>query len=319
MVSTRRQLISLGSVALLGACAEQAVPSQSPGPTAPVAPTVSVGTTPPSAAPSSVTTPTPTSATPSATSATPTASSPATTLPTGGTLKAGANHSVAAAPYVYDAGSVHTWLQQGGGPGRKVAFLTFDDGPNNTLTPLMMDTLRQLGVPATFFVIGKLIAGAASLPVRAIADGHSVCLHSYSHDYKTLYPGRVGSGKAIASDFDKALAAARAALGAGYATKGYRYPGGHQSWKGLAEGDAALAARGVSWIDWNCMSGDADAARPSTAQGMVNLMASELASGPQVAVVLNHDADPTGRLTREALPGMVGWLRDHGYGFGVIS
>lgn len=236
-----------------------------------------------------------------------------------GERASGKNHNADAEAYVYSGKDVHTWLTGGGGPGHKVAFMTFDDGPNKTLTPLFLDKLRELGVPATFFVIAKLLPDFAESSKRAIAEGHAICLHSYSHDFRKLYPGGVASAQAVAADFDQAMATARQALGSDFKTQGYRYPGGHMSWKRMKPADEVLAQRDAWWIDWNAMSGDADRARPSTAEGMVRLMASTLTQNPQVAVVLNHDADPTGRLTLQALPGMVNWLRSKGYSFGIIA
>jgi len=63
--------------------------------------------------------------------------------------------------------------------------LTFDDGPHAVLTPLVLDTLKQYGVRATFFVIGKNAAANPDLVRRIVAEGHSVGTHSWSHPYLT--------------------------------------------------------------------------------------------------------------------------------------
>lgn len=63
---------------------------------------------------------------------------------------------------------------------RQVA-LTFDDGPSPEVTPRVLDTLRELHVPATFFAIGQKAAAAPDLLRRVVADGHALGHHSYTH------------------------------------------------------------------------------------------------------------------------------------------
>ncbi len=333
-MSIPRRTAIFGAAALLGGCAlgapsTVATPAPvtfEPDPTYPELP--SQGPTPLGDPTPSLRSPDPTPSSVRPSSAKPSSAKPATTqprptqtLPTGGTLATGTNHSSAANAYAYTGANVQTWLRGQASAPKKLAFVTFDDGPNTTTTPRMLDTLKALGVPATFFTVGKQLASCPNwVPKRAIAEGHAVCLHSYSHDYALLYPGRSGNTANIMADFDRALSAARSALGSGYGTTAYRYPGGHMSWSNLAGADAALKQRGVTWIDWNCMSGDADKSRPSTADGMVALLTRELvaAGEPRTAVMLNHDS-AAGNLTMQALPQLVRVLRDRGYSFGVIG
>jgi peptidoglycan-N-acetylglucosamine deacetylase len=231
----------------------------------------------------------------------------------------GINHNAAAAAYAVPAATVHTWLTTKTGPATRTAFLTFDDGPS-VITPQVLDTLKQLGVPATFFVIGRYLELNPAITQRAMAEGHAICLHSYSHDYAYLYPGRAGNVVNIAADYDHALAVATRVLGPTYAPDGYRYPGGHMSWTGLEAADAALAQRNVSWIDWNCMSGDADKKPPANPDAAIaNLTSTFTASGsPTAAVMLNHDSHGA-HVTLAALPRFVQFFRDRGYAFGVIG
>ena len=62
-------------------------------------------------------------------------------------------------------------------------FLTFDDGPQEKLTPLIIDTLKQHHLKATFFCIGNKIKGNEHLLQRMVADGHVVGVHTWSHSY----------------------------------------------------------------------------------------------------------------------------------------
>ncbi len=59
--------------------------------------------------------------------------------------------------------------------------LTFDDGPDGTWTPLILDTLKKYGAPATFFLIGENVDTHMALTRRIYAEGHEIGNHTYSH------------------------------------------------------------------------------------------------------------------------------------------
>jgi peptidoglycan-N-acetylglucosamine deacetylase len=59
--------------------------------------------------------------------------------------------------------------------------LTFDDGPDATWTPMILDTLRSRGVPATFFVIGQNADAHIRILKRTFAEGHEIGNHTYTH------------------------------------------------------------------------------------------------------------------------------------------
>lgn len=59
--------------------------------------------------------------------------------------------------------------------------LSFDDGPNPLTTPLIVNTLEQEHVHASFFVVGSRVAGNEALLRREYADGDDVGNHSWSH------------------------------------------------------------------------------------------------------------------------------------------
>ncbi len=59
--------------------------------------------------------------------------------------------------------------------------LTFDDGPDRTWTPRLLDALRALDVRATFFPITSLAAAAPELVERMRDDGHTIGLHCHEH------------------------------------------------------------------------------------------------------------------------------------------
>jgi peptidoglycan/xylan/chitin deacetylase (PgdA/CDA1 family) len=59
--------------------------------------------------------------------------------------------------------------------------LTFDDGPNATLTPKLLDLLAARHLKATFFVVGQNAAEHPEILKRAVREGHEIANHSWSH------------------------------------------------------------------------------------------------------------------------------------------
>jgi peptidoglycan/xylan/chitin deacetylase (PgdA/CDA1 family) len=333
---TRRTLLALSAGTLLSGCAIEPPPTiaqvRASASAASASSTPTFSTTlvssasapagePTNAAPSPGETPAETgSAQQATTSPEPAEANPAAATSTEQAPATGANHIAAAAPYAVPAATVHQWLVTRTGPPTPTVFLTYDDGPSPNLTPQLLDALKQLGVHATFFVVGYRLAQNPGVAQRAMAEGHAICLHSYSHDYRYLFPGRIGNADNVGADYDQALAVAKRVLGPSFASPGYRYPGGHMSWKGLEGSDAALAARGASWIDWNCMTGDAERHPTQNGDQGVQMASETLAKSgnPSAAVVLSHDSSG-GYVSLESLPKIVQLFRDRGYGFGVIG
>lgn len=66
----------------------------------------------------------------------------------------------------------------------KLIALTFDDGPDLDMD-LMLDTLAEYDAKATFFVIGRKVAGNAKYLARAHEEGHEIGSHSFSHERMT--------------------------------------------------------------------------------------------------------------------------------------
>ena len=66
--------------------------------------------------------------------------------------------------------------------GEKAIALTFDDGPSEKSTPILLNMLKQYGYKATFFVIGEKAEKHPELMARIIVEGHSLGNHSWQHD-----------------------------------------------------------------------------------------------------------------------------------------
>ena len=63
----------------------------------------------------------------------------------------------------------------------KFLFLTFDDGPEITATPFVLNILKQYHAKATFFCLGKNVAAHRTIYERILAEGHAVGNHTYQH------------------------------------------------------------------------------------------------------------------------------------------
>ncbi len=72
----------------------------------------------------------------------------------------------------------------------RMVALTFDDGPDGTWTPRILDILKREGVPATFFVIGDNAVSHPGLLNRIIAQGSELGNHSYTHPNMALVSAR---------------------------------------------------------------------------------------------------------------------------------
>ena len=83
--------------------------------------------------------------------------------------------------------------------GPKTAYLTFDDGPSNR-TCEVLDILDKANIKATFFIVGETITEKGKECLKQmVEDGHTIGLHTYSHNYKKLY----SSVESFLEDYDK--------------------------------------------------------------------------------------------------------------------
>jgi len=85
--------------------------------------------------------------------------------------------------------------------GQPVLYLTFDDGPNATYTPQILETLAQYGARGTFFLIGQQVASAADVIGDSISRGNYEANHTYSHaDLTTL--GQAAFNEEVNNTYD---------------------------------------------------------------------------------------------------------------------
>ncbi len=65
----------------------------------------------------------------------------------------------------------------------KAVSLTFDDGPDGMVTPMILDILKENNVKAAFFVVGSKAEKHLDILKRIDAEGHIIGGHSYSHHF----------------------------------------------------------------------------------------------------------------------------------------
>ncbi|NLL50759.1 MAG: polysaccharide deacetylase family protein [Eubacteriaceae bacterium] len=224
---------------------------------------------------------------------------------------------------VYSAAQVQEWLRYGSKSStyphdKKIVFITVDDGPNAKHGMSMIETLRRYNVAATFFYIGGYLPQNENQVKLALEYGNSIGLHSDSHNYRYLYPGRSGNADAVIQDLKVLLQRYQAILGENVAFTVYRYPGGHMSWKNLGEADQRLANFGLTWLDWNVSTGDSVREDSLSVEVIMNNVrgTTERIGDKNVIVLLMHE---TKAATAEALPHIIEYYSGLGYEFGILD
>src|SRR5438309_3074709 len=107
----------------------------------------------------------------------------------------------APAPFLLDAfaGRRSMWHMPASDP--PSVYLTYDDGPNPTTTPDLLDVLEREQVRATFFLIDRHITDRTAPIVRRIAaGGHALALHSHTRGYMIMPPGELARTLTGAAD-----------------------------------------------------------------------------------------------------------------------
>ncbi|WP_315120424.1 polysaccharide deacetylase family protein [uncultured Clostridium sp.] len=191
---------------------------------------------------------------------------------------------------------------------KKIAYLTFDDGPSAKITPQILDILKENNVKATFFVLGYMAEENPDVLKRARDEGHAIANHSYSHNYKQLY----ASTSNFLADIKKNEETIRGILGE-YNSKVIRFPGGSF---GKHDFINAVKDAGYHSVDWNALNGDAEAQNVPKEKLVARLKETTL--GQKKLYVLMHDA-PAKQTTVQALQEIIDYLRDSGYEFGTLE
>ena len=195
--------------------------------------------------------------------------------------------------------------------GEKTVYLTFDDGPS-IHTARLLDVLAKYDVKATFFVTGN---GSDDLILREYNEGHSIGLHTNTHDYSYLY-------SSVNNYYDDLNAVKyRVKSITGYDSNLIRFPGGSSNTVSMNyDGGIHIMSiltedvekKGYFYYDWNVSSGDAGGTDSS--DGVYNNVISTLKEGN--SIVLQHD---TKGFSVDAVERIIQYCLNNGYHFEKLS
>ncbi|MCZ8512260.1 polysaccharide deacetylase family protein [Paenibacillus filicis] len=188
--------------------------------------------------------------------------------------------------------------------GKKVA-LTFDDGPDNKYTARILDILKEQGVPATFFLVGKHVQQYPQMVKRISQEGHAIGNHSWDHaNLARMSPADVQGEITKTDEAIKSLTGEAPVL--------FRAPYGAISQEVVND----AIASGHQLIGWSVDTMDWDGKSPAT---ILTTLKKELKPG---AIVLQHSAGGKGgnlANTVEALPQLIAYLKKEGYQFVTVT
>ena len=201
--------------------------------------------------------------------------------------------------------------------------LTFDDGPDPTWTPRILDILKREGVPATFFVVGENALTERGLLQRELAEGHEVGSHTYSHP---------NLAQTTARETELELNANQRLFQAftGRSLRLFRPPYFGDAEPTTADEIVPVAqAQAAGYLTVGLHVDPGDWKRPGVQQ-IVDATVDRIADGPQTCgnnedpncsrnIVLLHDSGGDRAQTVAALPLLIDRLRATGYRFVPVS
>ncbi|MFH1709818.1 MAG: polysaccharide deacetylase family protein [bacterium] len=181
--------------------------------------------------------------------------------------------------------------------------LTFDDGPNSSSTPKILDILKENDVKATFFVLGKSIEKNKDLLRREAEEGHLIGNHTFTH----------ASGKIVdIKKIERELAKTDQLITkySGERVDYFRPPFGFENWRFLAEAEL-LGYTVVLWTldvgDWNTNKTEKD------------ITSKILKLTGNGTIILLHDGGVSREALIESLPIVIKELKIKGYKFVTID
>lgn len=193
----------------------------------------------------------------------------------------------------------------------KIVYLTFDDGPSEN-TGKILDILEKYNAKATFFITG---ASEEHRPLikKAYESGHTIGLHTYSHNYSEVY----STEEAYFADLEKIGKVAEEQIG--FVPCFIRFPGGASNLvsakynKGIMTRlTAAVQEKGYQYYDWNVDSGDGSGC------GKDQILANAMTDRFSHPMILFHDSESKDA-TVEALPQIIEYYENLGYELRAID
>ena len=194
-----------------------------------------------------------------------------------------------------------------------IVYLTFDDGPSATgSTEKILNVLKEEDIKATFFVTGK---GPDNLIKREYDEGHTVALHTNTHDYDILY-------KNVDAYYNDLNAVKNRVYNiTGENVNIIRFPGGSNNTVSITASGYKIMDyltqdvldKGYIYFDWNVSSGDAGGCTSSSC--VYNNVVNGL-SKSRINMVLMHDIK---MFTANAIKDIITYCKENGYVFDVIT
>jgi peptidoglycan/xylan/chitin deacetylase (PgdA/CDA1 family) len=186
--------------------------------------------------------------------------------------------------------------------------LTFDDGPGSSLTPAILNILAEGKAKATFFLLGRNIAGREAIVRQIAQQGHEICSHGYDH----LHAWKVSPFRTL-SDIKRGWETIDTALGTRRLKYPFRPPNGKLNIICLLY----LLIRRVPIVYWSLDSGDTWREKPDSRKVA---MSAEKAGG---AVSVAHDFDRSdenmSRLVVESVRAALAMAADKGMRVMTVS
>jgi uncharacterized protein (TIRG00374 family) len=188
-----------------------------------------------------------------------------------------------------------------GSTARPLIAITFDDGPSPEWTPGVLDALRDAGVRATFFTLGRQVRAHPDIARRIVDEGHELASHGDDHSLLVF-----AGPRAIAHQFRAAESALADAVD-GKASKLFRAPHGYRN----PFVSAIAGQEGYRMVGWH--GAVFDTARPGV-DAIVARCRDVLRPG---AILLLHDGDGSGQggdrgQTVAAVPHILATAREQG-------
>ena len=196
-------------------------------------------------------------------------------------------------------------------PVNKTAYLTFDDGPSH-VTMNILDTLDQYNIKATFFVVSRRNEFELNALREAADRGHSIGMHSGSHDPEKMYSSVEEYLTDMYDNFKYVYEST------GIKPQIFRFVGGSRSKynnSAASEIIEAMSARGFSYFDWNSSADDAMEPHPNAAKIVSNVLRT---ADQHQLIVLAHDSGARTQ-TAAALPQLIEELMARGYEFDKLD
>ena len=188
---------------------------------------------------------------------------------------------------------------------QKAVYLTFDDGPTDSTTPKVLSVLKEKGVCATCFVVGRQISTRTEILKSIAESGNAIGIHTQTHDYRSIY----ASAESLEKDILECKKSIAEVL-PDYEVKTYRFPGGSST---VSEALKKVPEKcGLRFFDWNAETGDAF--RRTAAPATLFHGAVETGCDRDLIVLLMHDG-VNYKSTVAALPMIIDYYKERDYAF----